>query len=93
MQVAAQIEVQRLSLADQRRAIGGELDDPALVDLERGAEDGLLVLVEAFEVLHRALVREDRLPRVLGVETLRAPASSASAGLRTLNEPDSVLCV
>ena len=72
MDVAAQIEVQRLALADERRAIGGELDDPALVDLERRAEHRLLVVGQRLEMLHRALVREDRLPRVLGIQPLRA---------------------
>ena len=44
-------DVERLRLADERRAIGGEFDDPALVDFERGLEDILLVLVEAICVL------------------------------------------
>jgi hypothetical protein len=68
VQVAAQIQVHGLTLADQRRAIGGKLHDPALIDLECRAEDRFLVLVEAIQVLHRALVRKDRLPRGFGVQ-------------------------
>ena len=70
MDVAVQIEIQRLALAEQRRTVAGELDDPALVDLERRAEHCLLVLAQSREVLDRAFVREDRLPRRLRVEAL-----------------------
>jgi hypothetical protein len=34
-------QVQRLGLVDIGRAVGGELDQPALVDLEAGLEHGL----------------------------------------------------
>src|SRR5690606_641469 len=70
--VAAQVKVQRLALADARRAVRGELDHPALVDLERGAENRLLMLVERVEMLHGALVLENGLPRLRRIEALRA---------------------
>ncbi|MND03851.1 hypothetical protein D3C83_238690 [compost metagenome] len=54
--VAGQEDVDRLRLADLRRAVGGKLDDPALVDLEGGLVDVLVVLAEEVEVLDRALV-------------------------------------
>jgi len=45
----------------------GEFDDPALVDLEGGLVDVLVVLAEEVEVLHRALVLQDRVPDGRGV--------------------------
>src|SRR5262249_60092047 len=65
-----QEEVERLALADEGRAVGGVLDQPTLVELERGLEHRLLVLVEAVEVLHRALADGDRGPGVLVVLAL-----------------------
>ena len=55
--VGRQEDVERLALADVGRAVGGVLDQPALVDLEGGLEHRLLVVVEAVEMLHRALAR------------------------------------
>ena len=42
--VAGQEDIHRLALTDVRGAVGGKLDHPALVDLEGGLEDVLLVL-------------------------------------------------
>ena len=58
--IARDEDVERLALADERRAIGGEFDDPALIDFERGLEDALLVVGQAIEVLYRAFVVQDR---------------------------------
>src|SRR5471032_1483201 len=70
MHVARQEDVERLALADVGRAVGRMLDQPALVDLEGGLEDGLLVIVEAVEVPDRALVGHDRRPGILVVAAL-----------------------
>src|SRR6185295_815463 len=65
--VGRQEEVQRLRLADIGRAVGRELDDPALVDLESGAEHQLLVVGQEIEVLDRTFVFKDRGPYRRGV--------------------------
>ncbi|MNN43656.1 hypothetical protein D3C81_1579040 [compost metagenome] len=70
--VAGDEEVQRLGLADFRRAVGGQLDHPALVQFEGGLEDALLVVRQGLEVLNRAFVFEDRVPHGLGVDALFA---------------------
>jgi hypothetical protein len=68
--VAGDEDVERLRLADQRRAIGGEFDDPALIDFERGLEDVFLLVGEAIEMLDATFVFEDRRPDALGVLAL-----------------------
>jgi hypothetical protein len=78
--VAAQVEVQRLTLADERCAIGGELDHPALVDLECSTEHRLLVFTQSFEVLHGTFVRQDRLPGLFGIQALFRPGLFAGPG-------------
>jgi hypothetical protein len=58
-------EVQRLRLADIGRAVGGEFEQPALVDLEAVLKTCLLLVAEEVEMLDRALVFEDRVPDAL----------------------------
>ena len=70
MHVGAQEEVQGLGLANQRRPIGRQFDQPALVELEGGLEQVLFVLGEEVQVLHRAFAEGDRRPDRLGVLTL-----------------------
>src|SRR5258705_7477983 len=70
LDVGGQIEIERLALADIGRAVGGEIDHPALVDLECSAEHGLLLLGEDVEMRDRAFVRDDRLPYLGGVGAL-----------------------
>ena len=65
--VARQEDVHRLRLADLRRAVGGEVDDPALVELEGGLVDVLLVLGQIVQVLNRSFMLEDRMPDRAGV--------------------------
>src|SRR3546814_14574150 len=55
-------EVQRRGLIDLGRAVGGEFEQPALVDLEAGLVAVLLVLRQEVEVLDAAAAFEDRVP-------------------------------
>ncbi len=68
--VAGDEDVHRLGLADLGRAVRRQLDDPALVDLEGGLVDVLLVLAEEVEVLDRAFLLQDRGPHRVGVLAL-----------------------
>ena len=52
--IARDEDVERLRLANERRAIGGEVDDPALIDFERRLEDVLLIVAQPIEMMHRA---------------------------------------
>ncbi len=63
-------QVQRLGLTDFRRAVGGQFDQPALVQFEGGLEHALLVFGQEVEVLDRAFVFEDRVPDGVGVLAL-----------------------
>lgn len=67
--IPGQKDVYGLSLANVRRAVGGELDNPALVELESGLEDVLLGLVEAIEMLNRALSLQDGSPDFIRILT------------------------
>ena len=80
MHIGRQEHVHRLALADVRRAVGGVLDHPALVQLERGLVDRLLLLGQEIEVLHAALVQRDRGPDLVSVAGPSRPAASAGAG-------------
>ena len=75
------------ALADEGRAVGGVLDQPALVDLEGGLEHRLLVVVEEVEMLHRALADGDRGPGVLVVLALLRPAASRGTGCAPRTSP------
>ena len=59
-------EVQGLRLVDEGRAVGGKLDQPALVDLEAGLEHVLFFLGQEVEVLDAAALLEDRVPDLVG---------------------------
>src|SRR3546814_4326100 len=54
--------VQRRGLIDIGRAVGGEFEQPALVDLEASLVAVLLVLRQEVEVLDAAAAFEDRVP-------------------------------
>ena len=60
-------QVHRLTLADELLAHRRVVHHPGLVELERRLEDGLGVLVQELQVLHRAVVQDDRLPHLVGV--------------------------
>ena len=68
--VGGQEDVQRLRLADIRRAVARQFDNPALIELKGGLEDALFMLVEAFQMLNRPLVLKDRGPDFLGIGAL-----------------------
>src|SRR4029078_12421506 len=55
-------QVEALRLVDERRAVGGEFEQPALVDLEAGLVDRLLLRREESETVDRAAAREDGVP-------------------------------
>src|SRR5690606_24645582 len=65
-------QVEALRLVDVRRAVGGEFGQPALVDLEAGLVDRLLLGREEVEVLDRAAALEDRVPDVGRILALRS---------------------
>ena len=65
--VASQEQVQRLRLTDVRRAVGGEVYEPALIYFVRGAKDGLFRVAEALKVLHGAAPAGDASPCFLVV--------------------------
>ena len=60
-------QVEGLRLVDEGRAVGGELEQPALVDLEAGLEHVLFFLRQEVEVLDAAALLEDRVPHLLAV--------------------------
>src|SRR5690606_16181870 len=64
-------QVEALRLVDERRAVGGEFEQPTLVDLEAGLEGGLFLGGEEIEVLDRAAVLENRVPDVGGILRFR----------------------
>ena len=63
-------KVQALRLIDERRAVGGEIEQPALVDLEAGLEHALFLRAEEIEVLHAAALFQDRIPHRVGILAL-----------------------
>ena len=93
MDVAAQVEVERLALADERRAVGGELDHPALIDLERGAEHGLLVVAQVSRCCTEPSCSRIDCQVSSVFEALAVQHFLQRADCAPLNEPDSVLCV
>src|SRR5258708_4305008 len=60
--IRGQIEIERLALADEGRAVCGKIDDPALIDFERGAEYGLLTIAENIQMLDRPFMLDNGLP-------------------------------
>src|SRR3546814_15147850 len=65
-------EVQARRLVDIGGAVGGEFEQPALVDLEAGLVAVLLVLGQEVEVLDAAALFEDRVPDDVAVLRLVA---------------------
>src|SRR3546814_21168540 len=55
-------EIERGRLVDEGRAIGGELEEPALVDLEAGLEGVLFLRGQEIELLDRAALLPARGP-------------------------------
>ena len=51
------------------RAVSGELNHPALVNLKGGLEDVLLIFRETIQMLNRAFMLEDRAPDFIRVGT------------------------
>ena len=68
--ITRQEQVQGLRLADVGGAIGGEVDDPALIDLERRLEHVLFVIRQDVEMTDRTLIFKDRTPDRVRVHTL-----------------------
>ena len=70
--IGGNIEVQALRLVDIGRAIGGEFEQPALVDFEAGLVDAAFSSgAQEVEMLDRAAVFEDRIPDIGGILALR----------------------
>src|SRR5882672_8121820 len=60
-------QVQRLGLIDIGRAVGRQLEQPALVDLEAGLEHVLFLGREEIEMLDGAAALEDRRPDAVAI--------------------------
>ena len=58
-------EIQRLRLIDEGRTVGGEFEQPALIDLEAGLVGRLLFRAQEVEMLNRSALFEDRIPHIL----------------------------
>ena len=86
-------QVQRLRLVDVGRAVGGELDQPALVDLEAGLEHVLFFLGQEVEVLDAAALLEDRIPDRRRCPSAFSSSSFSRYGFLIEKLPDRVLWV
>ena len=49
--ITRQEDIERLGLANKRRAICGMLDDPTLINFKRGSESGFLMFVQTGQML------------------------------------------
>ena len=67
MNIGRQEDVQRLGLVDKLRAITGEINQPTLVKLEGGFEDGFFIIAQEVEMLHRATGGDDIRPNIIRV--------------------------
>src|SRR3546814_20700207 len=66
-------EVEGLRLVDEWGAVARQFQYPALVDLETGLEDVLFLLGQELEMLARAALLQDGVPRLLPVLGLGHP--------------------
>src|SRR3546814_6528964 len=77
-------EVEGLRLVDEWGAVARQFQYPALVDLETGLEDVLFLLGQELEMLDRAALLQDGVPRLLAVLGLGDRSEEHTSELQSL---------
>ena len=68
--VGGDIQVQRCRLVDIRRAVGGQFNQPALIDFEAGFERVFFLGREEIEMLNAATLFKDAVPHIIAILAL-----------------------